>query len=124
MSKGYNKSMINIISKEVLFMMSISKLSPKFQVTIPSEIRDALGAKPGDRIIFQKKTNGEVVVRCIPFLSAKDLAGSLKRASGKEFPYIPIEVARRITYDDLAERFANEVRKDLDKESDDKGDSK
>lgn len=105
-------------------MMSMSKLSPKFQVTIPSEIRDALGAKPGDRIIFQKKPNGEVVIRCIPFLSAKDLAGSLKRAAGKEFTYVPIEEVRRITYDDLAERFVNEVRKDMDEKSDDKGDSK
>lgn len=33
--------------------MQTSKLSSKSQVTLPKEIRDALGARPGDTIVYE-----------------------------------------------------------------------
>lgn len=33
--------------------MSASKLSTKSQVTLPKEVRDALGARPGDTIVYE-----------------------------------------------------------------------
>jgi len=33
--------------------MQTSKLSSKSQVTLPKEVRDALGARPGDTIVYE-----------------------------------------------------------------------
>ena len=39
----------------------MSSMSEKGQVTIPKEIRDALGLKAGDRVVFVERDN-EIVV--------------------------------------------------------------
>lgn len=61
--------------------MEIGKLSPKFQVTIPTGIRQTLDLNAGDRILFHVNRDGEVVIRAVKEISAKNLAGSLRRAS-------------------------------------------
>ena len=43
--------------------MSDSKLTSKFQATIPQEIRTVLGLKAGDRIIFEIKKNKHIEIR-------------------------------------------------------------
>ena len=43
--------------------MSISKITSKFQATIPKEVREMLGVKAGDCIVFEVMTNGQIVVR-------------------------------------------------------------
>lgn len=50
--------------------MIVSKLSSKGQITIPKKVRDRLGAKPGDAILYE--LDGEVVKlrRLAPFDAA------------------------------------------------------
>ncbi|WP_304459171.1 AbrB/MazE/SpoVT family DNA-binding domain-containing protein [Alicyclobacillus sendaiensis] len=105
-------------------MMSIVKVSPKYQITVPSELREALGLQPGDKLLFHQKPNGEVVIRRVPRVSAQQLAGSLARASGKMIPYVPLEEARRITYDELAQRMASELQQTDSPSSIEGGDAK
>jgi len=41
----------------------IAKVTSKGQVTIPAEIRQSLGVKAGDKLVFQRSTDGEMLVR-------------------------------------------------------------
>lgn len=43
--------------------MSISTMTSKGQVTIPKEIRERLGLKEGDRLVFQFDKQGRLLVR-------------------------------------------------------------
>ena len=50
--------------------MQLSRLSAKGQVTVPKEIRESLGAKPGDVIAYEVR-NGVVTLRRLePFDAA------------------------------------------------------
>ncbi|MDR0197597.1 MAG: AbrB/MazE/SpoVT family DNA-binding domain-containing protein [Oscillospiraceae bacterium] len=42
--------------------MNIAKISSQGQVTIPSNIRNFLGLKDGDRILFLQRENGEIII--------------------------------------------------------------
>ncbi len=42
--------------------MPTATITSKGQVTIPKAIRDLLGVKPGDRLVFVQRPAGEVVV--------------------------------------------------------------
>lgn len=42
--------------------MNLAKISTNGQITVPVEIRRILGLKPGDKILFYPRQNGEVVV--------------------------------------------------------------
>lgn len=42
--------------------MNLAKLSSNGQITVPVEIRRALGLKSGDKILFFEKPDGEVVI--------------------------------------------------------------
>lgn len=42
--------------------MNLAKISANGQITVPVEIRRLLGLKSGDKLLFFKKQNGEVVV--------------------------------------------------------------
>lgn len=68
-------------------MQQIAKISSKGQVTIPASIRKALGAGPGDRLMWDVAADGSVVVRRareidVEYLSA--LAGTLSEWSSSE----------------------------------------
>jgi antitoxin PrlF len=47
--------------------MQTSKLSRKSQVTLPKEVRDALGARPGDTIVYEVEGNVVRLKRLEPF---------------------------------------------------------
>lgn len=47
------------------------------QVTIPKEIRDALGVQPGDRVLFWRNPQGQVVVEA-ETVDLRGLRGMLK----------------------------------------------
>jgi antitoxin PrlF len=40
----------------------IAKVTSKGQITSPAETRGLLGVKPGDRLTFERKADGEIVV--------------------------------------------------------------
>jgi len=42
--------------------MNLAKVSANGQITVPVEIRRALKLKEGDKMLFFKKENGEIVV--------------------------------------------------------------
>jgi AbrB family looped-hinge helix DNA binding protein len=65
--------------------MSTATLTSKGQTTIPKEIRDGLGMKPGDRMTFTLMPDGTVVLR-VKRKSVMQLAGALRRKGRKAVP--------------------------------------
>ena len=60
-------------------------LTSKGQTTIPKEIRDKLGMKPGDRMTFTLMSDATVVMR-VKNKSIFDLAGALYKKGRKPVP--------------------------------------
>ena len=54
--------------------MHTSKLSSKSQVTLPREVREALGARPGDTIVYEVEGNVVLLKRLEPFDAAFHMA--------------------------------------------------
>ena len=63
-------------------MTTDATLTSKGQTTIPKEIRDSLGLRPGDRMIFTLMPDGTVVLR-VKTKSVMDLAGLLRKKGRK-----------------------------------------
>ena len=57
--------------------MSAATITSKGQITIPKAIRDLLGVKPGDRLVFVRRPEGEVVVEA-ETVDVRSLRGMLK----------------------------------------------
>lgn len=66
-------------------MSTDSTLTSKGQTTIPKDIRDNLGMKPGDRMTFTMLPDGTVLMR-VKNKSVMDLAGSLRKKRRKALP--------------------------------------
>ncbi len=66
--------------------MQTSKLSSKSQVTLPREVRDALGARPGDTIVYEVEGNVVHLKRLEPFDAAfhKALSNTLSEWASDE----------------------------------------
>ena len=62
--------------------MSAATLTSKGQTTIPKEIRDSLGMKPGDRMTFTLMPDGTVLMR-VKSKSIVGLAGVLHKKGRK-----------------------------------------
>ena len=60
-------------------------LTSKGQTTIPKEIRDGLGMKPGDRMTFTLMSDATVVMR-VKNKRISDLAGTLYKKGRKPVP--------------------------------------
>jgi len=60
-------------------------MTSKGQTTIPKEIRDELGMKPGDRMTFTLMSDATVVMR-VKNKSISDLAGTLYKKGRKPVP--------------------------------------
>jgi antitoxin PrlF len=58
--------------------MSVSTLTSKGQTTIPKDIRERLGLKPGDRIRFMVNPDGSVTLVAVN-LTLRQLRGILPR---------------------------------------------
>jgi antitoxin PrlF len=50
-------------AKPILAKLALAKVTSKGQVTIPVEIRHLLGAKSGDRLVFEPTSDGIKIVR-------------------------------------------------------------
>jgi antitoxin PrlF len=66
-------------------MTTAATLTSKGQTTIPKEIRDSLGMKPGDRISFTLMPDRTVVMR-VKSKSIMNLAGVLHKKGRKRVP--------------------------------------
>jgi antitoxin PrlF len=62
--------------------MPMSTITSKGQITIPKVIRDRLGVRPGDRLVFRERDDGTVVMEAAT-LDLRTLRGCLEaRRSG------------------------------------------
>lgn len=66
-------------------MSTDATLTSKGQTTIPKEIRDSLGMKPGDRMTFTLMPDATVLMR-VKGKSVNELAGMLKKKGRKPVP--------------------------------------
>ena len=66
-------------------MPTYATLTSKGQTTIPKEIRDSLGMKPGDRMTFTLMPDATVVMR-VKSRSISELAGALHKKGRKRVP--------------------------------------
>ena len=66
-------------------MTTDATLTSKGQTTIPKEIRDSLGMKPGDRMSFTLMPDATVIMR-VKNRSVAELAGMLKKKGRKPVP--------------------------------------
>lgn len=89
------------------FVMSVKmgRITSKFQITLPSEIRDAVGAHVGDQVLFHVNDQGEIVIRPLKKSSLDQVYGALHREGA---PYIPLGDVRSLTSDEMAEKFAKD----------------
>ncbi len=61
-------------------MMDTVKVSPKFQVVIPQEIREGLKLKPGERLVIIEK---EGTIHLIPVGNIRKMRGIAKGVTTK-----------------------------------------
>ena len=66
-------------------MTTDATLTSKGQTTIPKEIRDSLGMKPGYRMTFTQMPDGTVLMR-VKTKSLMNLAGSLHKKGRRPVP--------------------------------------
>ncbi len=66
-------------------MSTESTVTSKGQTTIPKDIRESLGVKPGDRMTFTLMPDGTVLLR-VKNKSVMSLAGSLRKKGQKSLP--------------------------------------
>jgi len=66
-------------------MSTAATLTCKGQATIPKEIRNSLGIKPGDHLTFTLMPDATVLMR-VKTKRATDLAGLLHKKSRKNIP--------------------------------------
>ena len=67
--------------------MTISTVSPKFQIVIPKDVRQALKLRPGQRVDVRLDGNSRLVVE--PELDIRDLRGFLKPIPGVDVTDVP-----------------------------------
>ena len=68
---------MRIDGQKVKPMSAIATVSSKFQISIPKEVRDQLGLRPGQKVAFIAKPEGFVIV---PVPKREDLAGIARGA--------------------------------------------
>ena len=62
----------------------ISTITSKGQVTMPREIRDELGVRPGDKIAWVRGSHGIAVKKKVDLERVKKWRGYLKDLAGKD----------------------------------------
>lgn len=73
--------------------MPKTKITTKGQVTIPKDVRERLGLRPGDEIEFIEDRSGFRVQKRVPASPFKKYRGYLKRLAGSD-PDDLVESAR------------------------------
>ena len=67
-------------------VMDTSKVTSNGQVTIPADFRRLLGIKPGNRVIFFQRNNGDVVIENASVAAFRKAQSEFSGAA-KEFEY-------------------------------------
>jgi len=83
-----------------------SALTSKGQVTIPKEARDHLGIKPGDRVKFFIRPDGQLVI--LPKIHVSALRGIVAKRKG---PPVSLEEMDAAIAKGAAERFSRGTRR-------------
>lgn len=107
--KTYNGKEIFSLEGDSIMSVRIGRITSKFQITIPSEIREAVGAHVGDQVLFHVNEHGEIVMRPLRKSSVDELYGALHR---ENIPYVPLDEARSATHDDMAHQFIRETEEE------------
>ena len=81
-------------------MIQVSTITAKNQVTIPSDIRDALNAKAGDKVMFKLMDDNTAIIQIVKKPSTRSLIGALRNESR---PIVSIDEARRVTQKSLVQ---------------------
>ena len=89
-------------------MIQVSTITAKNQVTIPSDIRDALNAEVGDKVMFKLMDDNTAVIQIVKKPSTRSLIGALRNES---MPIVSINEARRMTQDNVVQ---DAIGKDAD----------
>ena len=89
--------------------MPASTLTSKGQVTIPKEVRERLGLKEGDRLVFRFDDQGNLLVRPEARSPLGRLPGLLQHLAG-ERP-VTVEEMNEAVKRRAAERFKEAVRR-------------
>lgn len=89
--------------------MSTSTLTSKGQVTIPKEVRDRLGLREGDRLVFKFDEHGNLLVRPETRNPLGRLPGLLSHLA-RERP-VTIEEMEEAVKKHAVERFKRAVRR-------------
>ena len=69
---------MRIDGRKVKHVSAIATVSSKFQISIPKEVRDHLGLRPGEKVAFIAKPEGFLI---IPAPKREDLAGMARGAN-------------------------------------------
>ncbi len=84
-------------------MKESTTITTKGQVTIPKEIREALGLNPGDKVVFEKE-GSNIVLK--PAKTLLDFRGYAKAQR-----YISMEEARKMVKHKRGKRIKEELKK-------------
>lgn len=87
-------------------MARMTTLTRKGQITVPKEVRDALGLKPSDSVEVWVE-NGEARIRKARRLTVRDVAGRIPA------PSVPLEEAIARTKAEHADDRAREILREL-----------
>jgi antitoxin PrlF len=87
--------------------VAIARITSKGQVTIPVEVRRALGVEEGDSLLFERVGEGEVRIRPVKRQRIPELFGALRG----EVPWPGKEAARNAVGQVLGEEDARESRR-------------
>ncbi len=77
-----------------------AKITSKGQITIPKEVREALGAKEGDSLVFEVEDGGARVSVERKRVSFADYAGAWREGEGKSTEEIIAEIRWMRGHDD------------------------
>jgi antitoxin PrlF len=89
--------------------MSSSTLTSKGQITIPRAVRDRLGLREGDRVVFQFDEHGNLLLRQETQSPLGQLPGLLKHLA-KDRP-VTLEEMKAAVKQGAAERFKRSVKR-------------
>ena len=85
--------------------MNLAKVAPNRQITVPMDICRYLHIKPGDKLLFVEKGNGEVVISNASSTALNEIQKSFRGVAetlGVKNEDDVMELVREIRYEELS----------------------